>query len=89
MRIIFIIFCILLIGCGNKQENDNAQMPSSDKQIVSEDGIKNTNSFPNYARKVIDAYPDFKIKYTENLLCFSDGTTIVCDDGKKELYRNT
>lgn len=84
-KIILLLFCTLLICCGNISENKKSQMLSSDSLVVSDDSIIAVHdTIPSYAKKVIAAYPDFDIKYSENNLIFSDGTIIVCDDGKSK-----
>lgn len=81
------ISCILLVGCDNILKNKSSQILSSDSICVSEDSIVAIHErIPFYAKKVINAYPDFNIKYSENKLVFSDGTTIVCDDGKSKTF---
>ena len=41
---------------------------------------------PVAAQKVIDAYPDFKITYKDNTICFEDGTKIIYDDGRAKSF---
>lgn len=41
---------------------------------------------PYYAKKLITAYPTFKLKYQDNTLVFADGTKIIYDDGKKKTH---
>lgn len=86
MRLILLaIFCMLLTCCSNMSEKHKTEMLSSDSLEVSEDSIILTvDKIPLYAKKVIEAYPDFDIMYTDNNLVFTDGTAIVCDDGREK-----
>lgn len=45
-----------------------------------------TAKVPVYAQKVINTYPDFKLRYENNHLVFPDGTKIVYDDGRKKNF---
>lgn len=42
------------------------------------------DTIPKYAQKIIDAYPEFDIKYSDGNLVFMDGTKIACDDKKEK-----
>lgn len=90
LRILLSVSCILLICCGNMTEKKTSQTPSSDSLSVSEDGVSetvvDTDTIPLYAKKVMAAYPDFKLKYADNKLIFEDGTTIICDDGRSKSF---
>lgn len=39
---------------------------------------------PANAQKLIDAYPDMQLTYSDNAIVFPDGTRIVYDDGKEK-----
>ena len=39
---------------------------------------------PASAQKLIDAYPDMHLSYSDNAIVFPDGTRIVYDDGKEK-----
>ena len=39
---------------------------------------------PDKAQKLIDAYPDMQLTYSDNAIVFPDGTRIVYDDGKEK-----
>ena len=41
-----------------------------------------TNAIPEKAQRLMDAYPEMGLKYTENQIVFPDGTAIPFDDGK-------
>ena len=84
---IFAFLSMLLMCCGNISEKRNMELLSSDSLKVSEDSIiLNVDSIPLYAKKVIEAYPNFDLKYSNNSLVFADGTTIVCDDGRDKSF---
>ena len=39
---------------------------------------------PANAQKIIDAYPDMQLSYSDNAIVFPDGTKITYDDGKEK-----
>jgi hypothetical protein len=45
-----------------------------------------TDTIPVYAQRVIDAYPECSITYSDNKLVFPDGTAIVYDDGQEKSF---
>ncbi|MBQ2483582.1 MAG: hypothetical protein II511_07710, partial [Bacteroidales bacterium] len=75
-----ILICLLLACCGNNQQG--AKVLSAEEV---EDTLK-TDTIPVYARRIIDAYPDFRIKYSDNRLIFPDSSAILCDDGKEKTF---
>lgn len=82
-KIALLVCTILLVCCGNVSDKNCSQMLSSDSLCASEDSIiVDIDTIPLYVKRVIAAYPDFGIEYSNNKLIFPDGTTIVCDDGK-------
>lgn len=80
------LFCLLFIGCNNKPEKQQDQSLSSESQSGSEDSLQTIDTIPFYAKKIIDAYRDFNIEYSNNRLIFADGNSIVCDDGREKSY---
>ena len=74
------ILILLLACCGNNQQG--AKVLSAEEV---EDTLK-TDSIPVYARRIIDAYPDFRIRYSDNRLIFPDSSAILCDDGKQKTF---
>ena len=81
------IYCVLFMCCGNMSEKHNTELLPSDSLGISEDSIiSNVDTIPLYAKKVIEAYPYFEIKYFDNSLVFSDGTKIICDDGQEKKF---
>lgn len=77
-----------LIACnGNSVKNTDEVKSSHDTIHVSEKTIAvSIDSIPFYAKKIIDAYPDFCMKYKNGYLIFADGTKMICDDGKEKSY---
>ena len=43
-----------------------------------------TARVPEKAQKLIDAYPDMQLTYSDNAIVFPDGTKIPYDDGKQK-----
>ena len=42
---------------------------------------------PQNAQRLIDAYPDMHLTYSDNKIVFPDGTAITYDDGKKKDFK--
>lgn len=87
-----ILICLLLACCGNNQNSQetntlipNQQWPDVLSAEEVEDTLK-TDTIPVYARRIIDAYPDFRIRYSDNRLIFQDSSAILCDDGKEKTF---
>jgi hypothetical protein len=78
------------VGCGNNTEKkDSSQTEDTNTETVEvteEEARGQADSIPSYARKIIKAYPDFKLKYSNGAIVFEDGTRIVCDDGKTKTF---
>lgn len=87
-KIIFtiIILFVALFACNGVQENKTARIESSLDTRSNSKNIMTIDSIPEYAHKIIDAYPEFGIKYVGGYLLFSDGTKILCDDGKEKSF---
>lgn len=83
---IVFMFCLLLIGCNNLSEKQDTQSLSSESQSDSEDTIKNVDTIPFYAKKIIDTYHDFNIKFSKNHLIFGDNTSIIFNDEKEKSF---
>ena len=43
-----------------------------------------SQNVPVYAQRIIDAYPEFRLKYQENHIIFQDGTKVLYDDKRKK-----
>ena len=44
------------------------------------------DTIPQYVKKIIYAYPNFGIRYSDGNLVFKNGTIIKCDDGKDKSF---
>ena len=85
--LLFLLLCLLLVSCGKMSNKQAKSKQSSDSASVTVEGtIANKDSTPSFAKKIIEAYPEFNIKYSNNNLVFPDGTTILCDDGKDKSF---
>ena len=90
-KIIFtiIILFVALFACNGVQENKTARIESSLDTRSNSKNIMTIDSIPEYAHKIIDAYPEFGIKYVGGYLLFSDGTKILYDTASAiPLYLN-
>ncbi len=56
------------------------------KTVTAECDSVRKKTVPDYAQRVIDAYPDFAMRYENNRLMLKDGTAIVCDDGRQKSF---
>lgn len=72
---------LLVTACG---PSEGSTSHSYAQQECLNDTIVQETTIPMYAQRVIEAYPDFKIKYAEGFLVFPDGANIVCDDGRSK-----
>ena len=84
----FMVLIFSLIACnGNTKKEVSASDDSLDTQGVTENNdAVSIDTIPVYAQRVIDAYPDFDIKYKSGYLVFANGTKIECDDGKEKNF---
>ncbi len=88
MRLMILsILCLLLFCCGNVSKTQSSHKLSSDSINVSGDSISVIyDTIPTYVKKIIEAYPEFTLKYSNNNLVFADGTSVICDDGKNKSF---
>lgn len=88
---IILTYALLLFGllaCNNGSINKVAVAEKS-LDTISNSEITNSGSagtIPIYAQKIIDAYPDFGIRYEDGYLVFKDGKKIICDDGESKNF---
>ena len=75
-----------LFSCNGGKAKDNDGIDNSLDTICKLETFNAipVETTPKYAQKIIDAYPDFDIKYSDGNLVFMDGTTITCDDKKEK-----
>ena len=86
-RFIFVsMFCLLFVGCDSFSKKQDKHLLSSESLSGSEESVKTVDTIPLFARKIIDAYHDFDIRYLDNHLIFADGTSIIYDDGKEKSF---
>ncbi len=88
MKFVFAILSLWLFACNcDSEQKTNGHADSLDTIECSREGDSlSVNSVPAYAQKIINAYPDFRIRYTDGCLVFTDGTRITCDDGKTKSF---
>ena len=88
MKFVFAILSLWLFACNcDSEQKTNGHADSLDTIECSREGDSlSVNSVPAYAQKIINASPDFRIRYTDGYLVFTDGTRITCDDGKTKSF---
>ena len=80
------LFCLLFVGCDNFSKKQDKHWLSSESLSSSEESVKTVDTIPLFAKKIMDAYHDFDIRYLDNHLIFADGTSIIYDDGKEKSF---
>ena len=88
-----------IVGCGgNASASQNNEKVQDENPAINEvkttDGDKSaassstisSDTIPENVRKIMKVYPDFNISYSDNHLVFTDGTTIVYDDGREKSF---
>ena len=88
-----------IVGCGgNASASQNNEKVQDENQAINEvkttDGNKSaassstisSDTIPENVRKIMKVYPDFNVSYSDNHLVFTDGTTIVYDDGREKSF---
>ena len=88
-KTVFLFFSILLFGLLACNGSSIKKTDMDEKSLDTNSSTENSNavsvdSTPQYAQMIIDAYPSFSIKYSDGYLVFTDGTKILCDDGKEK-----
>lgn len=88
MRFVIISLSLFIfVGCGQLSAKKSDTESSHDSIAYMDDNMTTVvDTIPEFAKRVITAYPDFGIKYIENCLVFADGTKIVCDDGRNKSF---
>ena len=71
---------IVLISC-NQAQNSTPNTPQNDASKSTETAKE---SIPLFVQCLMEAYPDQIIGYADNLIYWSDSTTMVYDDGKEK-----
>ena len=88
-----------IVGCGgNASASQNNEKVQDENPAINEvkttDGDKSaassstisSDTIPENVRKIMKVYPDFNVSYSDNHLVFTDGTTIVYDDGREKSF---
>lgn len=91
---ISILLCVtMILGCQDVAQstwNADNNRPKTATETVSTsiaDTVPvKTEVIPEGARRIIDAYPDFNLRYENNKIIFTDGYAVIYDDGKKKTF---
>ena len=86
---LYLLWCILILNCSSKsnhQKKYEILADSLSNSAVEQIKISESDTIPDYAKRIIAAYHDFDIKYSDNHLFFASETSIVCDDGKEKHF---
>ena len=88
MNLAYAILALCLFACnGNTVKETSLADNSFDTLSIAEtNNAVSVDTIPFYAQKIIDAYPDLGLKYESGNLIFTDGTIIICDDGKEKNF---
>ena len=79
--------CIMVVcGCArsNASENQVSPQDSGETAVVSDEVEDKRLDIPAGAQALIDAYPDFITGYADGKILFSDGSSMVYDDGREK-----
>ena len=69
--------CLCIYGINNFR---------SAKAVPSVSATQSETTVPPYAQRLIEAYPNFQLRYEDNHIVFKDGTRIVFDDGRQKTF---
>lgn len=84
LTLLYIVLGLFSCNGGTAKETDgtkNSLDMISDSESITAIPV---DTIPRYAQKIINAYPEFEIKYSDGNLVFMNGTTIICDDNKEK-----
>lgn len=86
--IVVFVVAMMTVACGKAQTSTAEPDVDASRTTVSENDskVQETADIPEGARRIIAAYPDFKLKYVDNKIVFPDNTSIVYDDHKKKSF---
>ena len=70
--------CLVACAAGMSCRHDGSKAVAAERDTIRKATI------PDYAQRVIDAYPDFQMSYADNRLTLKSGAEIVCDDGREK-----
>ncbi len=79
---------MLMVSCAksaNARGGDG--VAAADTAVVAEQVEEpQADDMPDYARRLLAAYPEGGFTYSDNQLLFADGTVITCDDGREKNF---
>lgn len=81
-----LLFGLLACNSGSVKDTEKVDCSNDTLSVIGENLAAPIDTVPKYAQKIIEAYPDFGIKYEACNLVFADGTIISCDDGKEKSF---
>lgn len=92
-HIIPVTIAALMLSCGNATgqkpvaTSENSELADS-SQITDNPGVSasSQSDIPAAAQKIIDAYPDQHLTYSDNHIVFPDGTKIIFDDHREKSF---
>lgn len=84
--IAILAFCLYACNGNTIKEASKADDSFDTLSVTENNNAVSVDTIPLYAQKIINAYPDFGLKYESGYLIFTDGTKITCDDGKEKNF---
>jgi peptidoglycan LD-endopeptidase CwlK len=84
--IVVCLFCVKYCGGEAATEQTRQTKETTDASEKQPSKKRDGDKAPDYAARIIKAYPDFHLRYADSALVFQDGTRIVCDDGRKKSF---
>ena len=81
-------FSILGWGCGEKTKKVATEVATVQLDTAATKQVPQatTAQIPDGARRIIEAYPDFELSYSDNHIVFPDGSRIVYDDHREKTF---
>ncbi|MBR5654313.1 MAG: M15 family metallopeptidase [Prevotella sp.] len=90
ISVMLTMFSIFTWGCGEKTNTVATSVATvqHDADTLSAQQVPQTSKsqIPDGARRIIEAYPDFQLSYSDNHIIFPDGTRIVYDDHREKSF---
>lgn len=74
LSIIILVFWCSTVGFAQTSDNSHVQIETVDEKI------------PEFAQRLIRAYPEQQLKYENHAIVFPDGTSILYDDGLEKTF---
>lgn len=81
-----ISFWLLACDSGNVKKTETLDSTNDTLSVIENNQTVPVDTVPKYAQKIIEAYPDFCVKFEAGNLVFADGTMMLCDDGKEKSF---